>query len=204
MFKADITNNCCTNIWENSIRSDMIYKSTELTTNEKYIIQGAVERTTGIPRELLFGSPTMMYQVNMVNQVTDVTVYNDRVVKVTFADGSFTKAVCSENDIFDLDTGITVCLLKKVLGNESNDGTKVYNNLLRGIHNMMEQKEKAKEAERKAKIEAKEKRKKAKARKERRKQEARNDQIDTIAFAVQKALKKKEDGHHAEGCTPWR
>lgn len=204
MFMSNITN-CCICPCETLTYSDYIYKTTELTTTEKDFFQDAVGRAPGIPREMLFGKPAMLpFWVVNVNQIADVTVYNDRVVKVTFADGSFTKAVCSANDIFDLDTGITVCLLKKVLETEAGNGTKVYNNLLRGIHNMMEQKEKAKEAERKAKIEAREKYKKAKARKERKKQEARNDQIDAIAFAVQKALKKKEDDSHAEGCAPWR
>lgn len=48
-------------------------------------------------------------------EITNIEVYNDRVAKVTFDDGSFTKSVCQENDIFDLDVGITVCLMKKML-----------------------------------------------------------------------------------------
>lgn len=79
--------------------------------------------------------------VKMV-EVVDVQTYNDRVVKLTFTDGTFTKAVCGKNDIFDLDTGITICLIKKMLGN---NGHKKYNDLLRNIHKLMELNEERKQ-----------------------------------------------------------
>lgn len=61
--------------------------------------------------------------------VTDVITHNNKVVIVKFSDGSFTKSVCSDNDRFDLDVGITVCVLKKIIG-----GTKNYNDLMRSIY----------------------------------------------------------------------
>ena len=74
--------------------------------------------------------------------VKSVDVYNDKVVKVTFDDGSFTKSVCSDNDHFDVDVGITICLLKKLLGDKPN---REYANLIRDIHKVMDKNEKEKQ-----------------------------------------------------------
>lgn len=49
----------------------------------------------------------------------NVKTYNNKVVKVEFADGTFEKAVCQDGDTFDLDMGITVCLCKRLLGGSS-------------------------------------------------------------------------------------
>ena len=43
--------------------------------------------------------------------IVNVETYNDCCVKVTFADGTFTKAVCGPNDQFDIDVGITICTM---------------------------------------------------------------------------------------------
>lgn len=74
--------------------------------------------------------------------VKSVDVYNDKVVKVTFDDGSFTKSVCSDNDHFDVDVGITICLLKKLLGKNPN---REYDKLIRDIHKVMDKNEKEKQ-----------------------------------------------------------
>ena len=74
--------------------------------------------------------------------VKSVDVYNDKVVKVTFDDGSFTKSVCSDNDHFDVDVGITICLLKKLLGKNPN---REYAKLIRDIHKVMDKNEKEKQ-----------------------------------------------------------
>lgn len=71
--------------------------------------------------------------------ITGVNSYNDRVVIVRFSDGTFTKSVCSEKDTFDLDIGISLCLLKKMM---SDVGAGSYSNLIRRIHKMMDDKEK--------------------------------------------------------------
>lgn len=73
--------------------------------------------------------------------IKNVETYNNRVVKVTFIDGTFTKAVCSENDPFDLDVGITICAMKRIFGE---NGTRHYNNYIRHAHEVMEKNEQAK------------------------------------------------------------
>lgn len=51
--------------------------------------------------------------------VDEIIVYNDRAVKVTFKDGTYEKAVCQKGDIFNKETGVYVCILKKLFGKKS-------------------------------------------------------------------------------------
>ena len=66
----------------------------------------------------------------------DVIVEN-KVVEVAFADGTKTKSVCSESDTFSLETAISVCIAKKIMGGSSaynnaiKRGMKVYNDKLK-------------------------------------------------------------------------
>ena len=93
-------------------------------------------------------------------------------MKVTFADGTLTRAVCSENDNFDLDVGITICILKRLLGK---NGHKIYNDLIRDAHKTLDlqaqeaeriRAEKIREAARRRKAEEKRKEKIAKAKRD--------------------------------------
>lgn len=121
-----------------------------------------------------------------------VITHNDRVVIVKFADGSFTKAVCSPNDKFDIDVGITVCLLKKVLG-----GTNEYNNLIRKIHKQMDKLEADKQAEKEAKKARREKQAAIKAKRDKGREEAsrsfKNDIADAVMYALEAYDKKNAE-----------
>lgn len=124
--------------------------------------------------------------------INRVITHNDRVVIVKFADGSFTKAVCSPNDQFDIDMGITVCLLKKVLG-----GTAEYNNLIRKIHKQMDQQAAAKQAEKDAKKARREKQAAIKAKRDKGREEAsrsfKNDIADAVVYALEAYDKKNAE-----------
>lgn len=120
-----------------------------------------------------------------IPDICGVTTYNNRVVKVDFADGTFTKAVCSENDTFDLDIGITICLLKKLVG-----GTKAYNDIIRGIHELIKLQDKVKVMD----IEEKRKRREEQKRRERKNQQRRleeaQQQMDIVKAGVLEALRE--------------
>ena len=128
--------------------------------------------------------------------IKDITVYNDKVVKMDFTDGTFTKAVCGEHDEFNLDTGITICLVKKMLGGQE-DGTRCYNNLLRDLHGLMNDKKKAKIEEAEEKERQKQKRKKHELKRAKKKLLAEQAQIDIQKTAFAMALREcglsKED-----------
>ncbi len=40
----------------------------------------------------------------------------NKVIRVTFNDNTFEKAVCHDEDVFNLEIGISICILKKVFG----------------------------------------------------------------------------------------
>lgn len=72
--------------------------------------------------------------------ISDVKILSpNKVVQVIFTDGTSEKAVCSKNDTFSLETGITVCIAKKLLG-----GTKEYNKIIRNALKTIEKKERLK------------------------------------------------------------
>ena len=128
-----------------------------------------------------------------------IDVYNDRVVKVTFIDDTFTKSVCSPNDQFDLDVGITICCMKRLLGNDSKDGNRVYNNIIRLAHKQMEINEKQ------DKLKAEEEKKRKAAEKKRamtkkaKMMKAKEEQIDIVKQGYLRAL-TEGIGAECEGC----
>lgn len=63
-------------------------------------------------------------------RIKDVNILvPNKVVEVTFADGTKEKAVCREPDVFSLETAIAICISKKIMG-----GSSTYNNAVkRGV-----------------------------------------------------------------------
>lgn len=91
-------------------------------------------------------------------KVTDVQTYGDKVVKVIFADGTFTKAVKDDEDDF-LTAGIAICYLKKMLaGDDIKYGTNAFNKVISKIIKIMDKNRKAAEKKKKDEAEAKAKR----------------------------------------------
>ena len=58
--------------------------------------------------------------------IVDYKIINNTVVIVTFSDGTTEKAVCDENDTFDFEKAIEICVCKKKFG-----GSKEYNNAIK-------------------------------------------------------------------------
>ncbi len=116
--------------------------------------------------------------INNLPAVKKVEVYNNRVVKVTFIDDTFTKSVCSENDNFDLDVGITICALKRLLGTNSDNATKHYNQFIEHVHAVMKRNDLKAAAEQGRRISEKAKRRKIELKNAARKLKAREEQID--------------------------
>ena len=120
-----------------------------------------------------------------------IEVYNDRVVKITFADGTYTKAVCSDKDVFCLDTGIMVCVMKKLFGGQK-EGTKLIALMLNDAHAQMEKQINDKiEAENK-RIAEKQKKRKAELKKAAKKMKAKEEAIDIQKQAYIRAIQEME------------
>ena len=132
------------------------------------------------------------WDITFLPPVIDMKSFNNKVVVVYFADGTHTKAVCSDNDIFDLDTGIMCCLFKRAL--DRGNGTKVLNKLIRSVHDIAE----TKEAVRKAALNLKKARREAQAAAHARNVEAEAKanakMVDIVAAGVKKALEEAKSG----------
>lgn len=70
----------------------------------------------------------MMGDLNMEKySVVDVNIIvPEKVVEVTFADGTKEKSVCREPDTFSLESAISICISKKIMG-----GSSAYNNAVK-------------------------------------------------------------------------
>lgn len=124
--------------------------------------------------------------------VKKVETYNNRVVKVTFIDGTFTKAVCSENDIFDLDVGITICGMKRLLGTNSDNATREYNRFINHVHSVMEKNTLDEVAEEARQAKEKSRKRKAELKRAAKKLKAKEEAIDIQKQAIIRAHQEME------------
>lgn len=137
--------------------------------------------------------------------ITKVEVLNDRVVIMRFGDGSFTKAICTEDDAkngkFDIDIGITICFIKKIIG-EADGKKKAYAKLIRDIHKMMDEQDKLAKEEEQRKANAKARKlRKAQRRAAAVKQENdmfRNDISDAVLYALERLDERKTESEKVE------
>jgi hypothetical protein len=90
--------------------------------------------------ERIFCGDTNSFIGFSLSRIRDVNIIvPKKVVEVTFADGTKQKSVCQEPDVFSLETAISICLLKKIMGGSSaynnavKRGVKVYENKLKKI-----------------------------------------------------------------------
>ena len=118
-------------------------------------------------------------------KVVDVKILApNKVVEVTFADGTRQKAVCDENDEFSMETAIAVCLAKRAMG-----GSAVYNKAVKKAMKVYEDKLAREEEEAKEKARREKRRAKHKAYLERREAKRREARIEEMAEAYRRALK---------------
>ncbi|MBO5969842.1 MAG: hypothetical protein J6S14_15220 [Clostridia bacterium] len=123
--------------------------------------------------------------------ITDVKSFYNKTTVVFFADGTKEHAVCSDDDTYSIEAGITFCLIKKMLGSENykkivNSAAKAYRQKLKD----------AEEAKKKKKEEHEERmrqeRREAAARREAEEREKER-QIEILAEAIRRAAQKDEE-----------
>ena len=116
--------------------------------------------------------------------ITDVKTINKKVVIVTFADGSSTKAVCDKDDAFNLDVGIGICITKRLMSRDEKTGNSIFNKAIRDAHKVMKRNEELAHA--KKELEEEEKRIEAKIqrKKERRAAKRRQKRVEELADAI--------------------
>lgn len=97
-------------------------------------------------------------------EIKDVNIIvSNKVVEVTFADGTKEKSVCREPDTFSLESAISICISKKVMG-----GSSAYNNAVKRGMKVYEDKQKREATEKAEQERIEKKRAKRLAYKERR------------------------------------
>jgi hypothetical protein len=152
---------------------------------------------------------TIKYGVSMKDscyvmpEISDVRhiINKDNVigVEIKFADNTKQKAICSPNDTFNLEQGITICLFKKILEDGivafnvfyKGRGTSIYNKLVNHALKVMERRIKAEEKAKKEEAKKKEqeqrfieKKRRADERKAKRESEQR---ISEMAEAIRRS-----------------
>lgn len=120
----------------------------------------------------------------LMSDITDVRVYDNTVV-VMFADKTRTSAVLDSEDTFSLEQGISICITKKLLGE---DGNSIYNKLITRALKVIKKNKKADEDVKKKKEADKKACELKKARAERRKAKKREESISLQAEAIKRAF----------------
>jgi hypothetical protein len=129
---------------------------------------------------------------HLMPNIVDVRVYDNTVV-VMFADKTKTSAVLDSVDTFSLEQGISICITKKLLGE---DGNSLYNKLISRALKVIKKKQNAEEDAKKKKEADKKARELKKARAERRKAKKREETISIHAEAFKRAFENivKDNG----------
>lgn len=125
--------------------------------------------------------------INALMKIKDVEIIvPNKVVKVVFEDDTFEKAICHEDDKFSLETAITICIAKHMLG-----GSAKFNNILsKGVklyNNKIKAEEEAKKKQERLEAKWKKQRERKMLRLAKKEEEARNARIQELAEAIRLA-----------------
>ena len=144
---------------------------------------------------LYIGAVKLMPSVKEINPIYNKD--NEMIgIKMMFSDGSIEKSICDNEDIFNYDYGVVICLMKKILSNiastDKYTGTYYFNKIVdlafRG--NLKTFEEKAKEET--EKIKAEYRKAKNRLRKERQKAAKREAEIEIQKEAYLRAMNEFE------------
>lgn len=115
----------------------------------------------------------LIFEPEFVKVVDVNIIVPDKVVEVIFADGTKEKSVCREPDVFSLESAISICISKKIMG-----GSSVYNNAVKHGMKVYEDKLRKEAAEKAEQKRIERKREKRLAYKKRR--EAKRDEEEKL------------------------
>ena len=118
--------------------------------------------------------------------IKDVKIYNNTVI-VMFADNTQTKAVLDSEDYYSLEQGISICITKKLLGE---DGSNIYNKLIKRAFNVINQNAKAVETAEKKRIKEIAKKEAAAEKRQKKKLKKREEEIEIQKEAYIRAMRE--------------
>ena len=121
----------------------------------------------------------------LIPDITDVKVHHNTVL-VTFKDGTKAVAVLDDEDKFNLEQGISICITKKLLGE---NGSSIYNKLIKRALKVKKQNEQAEAKKEKDKAEAEKRKALALKRHQKKQAKKRESRISEMAEAYIRAMK---------------
>lgn len=132
----------------------------------------------------------------VVPEIIDVKVINDKVVIVTFIDGTQTKAVCDKDDTFNLEVGIGICITKRLMSNDEQTGNSMFNKTIKNALKVMKRNEQLEKTRKEIEEEEKRIADKIKRNKEKRAEKRRQKKIQMMAEAILLADKMKTENNN--------
>lgn len=174
--------------------NEITYGLMDLVTGKTHLFNDLSTAFSVVGDPVTF-SATVKPMVVRPPKVKDVKSINDKVVIVTFTDGSRTKAVCNKEDKFDLEIGIGICIAKRMFSNDEKTANSAFNKAIKDAVKVMKRNEECEIAlaeleEEEQRIEAKIRRKKEK-RAEKRRQKRIQEMADAILLAETKKTEAK-------------
>lgn len=169
-----------------------IYNSPETMPKEAntylYIENGQVRLAT-------YENGQRLNDIGIMESIADIQVLNEKVVMVTFSDGKTEKAVIDTYDTFNIEQGITICIMKKSFSKISNDnGSSVYNKLveygLKAYNDILIAESKAEAEKQEKNARAKRKAEKAQRKRARKAAEKREAEIEIQKEAYLRAMRE--------------
>lgn len=137
----------------------------------------------------------VFHTVNKVPEIVDVKTINNKVVIVTFIDGTQTKAVCDKDDTFNLEVGIGICITKRLMSNDEQTGNSMFNKSIKNALKVMKRNEQLEQTRKEIAEEEKRVEEKIKRKKEKRAEKRRQKKIQMMADAILLADKIKNDNN---------
>lgn len=138
----------------------------------------------------------VFHTVHKVPEIVDVKTINDKVVIVTFIDGTQTKAVCDKDDVFNLEVGIGICITKRLMSNDEQTGNSMFNKTIRNALKVMKRNEQIEKIRKEFEEEEKRIEAKIQRKKEKRAEKRRQKKIQMMADAILLADKIKNENNN--------
>lgn len=131
-----------------------------------------------------------------VPEIVDVKVINNKVIIMTFIDGTQTKAVCDKDDTFNLEVGIGICITKRLMSDDEQTGNSMFNKSIKKALRVMKQNEQIEQTRKEIAEEEKRIIEKIKRKKEKRAEKRRQKKIQMMADAILLAEKMRTENNN--------
>jgi len=173
-------------------------EGTPMKISEMYIMNMDTGKVIGNAISNCIGSLTcqpVFHTIHKVPEIIDVKTINNKVVIVTFIDGTQTKAVCDKDDTFNLEVGIGICITKRLMSDDEQTGNSMFNKSIKNALKVMKRNEQLEKTRKEIEEEEKRIADKIKRKKEKRAEKRRQKKIQMMADAILLANKMKTENN---------